>query len=195
MTHRSGRLSHDLPQSLIFRRVTCRHACCTLYTCTYIYTLPVSHIHIHSPVTYIITGKCEVNRAHNTYKKHANMKNFRYSLYEIMLEWLEPKSIILPLTIYRLCFIPVKILWLKPRLVLTYCTQQVMSNIWRKETKSDNVSQIGKDKRYPIVHYFGIPRHTKSMIAYANIDWVFLGIPINIAMRECIYHALLFSVL
>ena len=82
---------------------------------------------------------------------------------------------------------------------------QVMFRKRREATKSDKVSQIMQVKKYPTIHYyglsrhikeyptmlyFGFPRHTKPIIAYANIDLVCLGIPINIAIRECIYHAL-----
>ena len=44
----------------------------------------------------------------------------------------------------------------------------------------------GHVNEYPTMHYFGIPWHTQSMIAY-DFDWVFLEIPV----RNCIAEMLL----
>ena len=64
---------------------------------------------------------------------------------------------------------------------------KIQSDLWSLGMCS-RLFQIGHVNEYPTMHYFGIPRHTQSMITYDNsydfVD-VFLEILVENSLWEC----------
>ena len=59
--------------------------------------------------------------------------------------------------------------------------------------KSILLIQIGHVNEHPIIHYFGIPRHTQSMIVHKIVVEYFWKTQQKTALWECCYHTLLQS--
>ena len=53
------------------------------------------------------------------------------------------------------------------------------------DTQTNNSFSKGHVTEYSTMHYFGIPRHTKTMIAYKILTEYFWKIKIKIALCEC----------
>ena len=48
-----------------------------------------------------------------------------------------------------------------------------------------NIFSIGYVNEYPMMHCFGNPRHTQSMITYMNLTEYFWKFQLKIALWEC----------
>ena len=157
----------------------------------------------------MIDQKIQWNQVHNITTCHIHVD--RLCLIQVKILWLDWNQDWLGIldTTTTAIYIGPLVTGVSRCSVSLWYTQVMFRKRW-EETKSDKVSQIGQLKKYPTMHYYGLsrhikeyptmlyfefPRHTKPIIAYANIDWVSLRIPINIAIWEFIYHALFYSVL
>ena len=50
---------------------------------------------------------------------------------------------------------------------------------------TNKTNSIGHVNEYPIVHHFGFPRHTQSMIAYRILTEYFWELQWKVALWEC----------